>query len=234
MEEETGEVLYDLASRRRMEPASTTKIATAMVVLVETKGRLDEKVLVSSRAAAAEGSSAQLHAGQRVSVKDLLYALMLLSGNDAATALAEHVAGTEVRFAALMNEMAKELGARSTHFANASGLPDRNHYTTAYDLALLTRYAYRSPAFRQIVSTKSIRLSWLPEPAVNHNKMLWRYPGADGVKPGFTTSAQQCWVVSAERQGRRLIAVVLGDDRTTVFDDLTRLLDYGFAVLGVK
>jgi D-alanyl-D-alanine carboxypeptidase (penicillin-binding protein 5/6) len=229
-----GRVLYAKAAGRRVYPASVTKILTAYVVLRRALapggGGLDAEVTVSPRAAATEGSSAYLRAGDRVTVRDLLYGLMLVSGNDAAEALAEHVAGSTAAFAALLNRTAVELGCTGTHFTNPSGLPDADHYTTPLDLARMARAALALPPFARIVATKSYTAhpGGRVQVYTNENRLLGR-DGVDGVKTGYTTQAGQTYVASATRGDLRLVAVVLGSSRWGKYEDAERLLDWGFA-----
>lgn len=231
MEADTGQVLYAKNPDARMYPASTTKILTALIVLERCD--LDEEVRVPPGFTGVDGSAIYLREGEVFTVRDLLYALLVHSANDAAVVLAEHVAGSVDAFARLMNKKAGSTGARHSHFVNPNGLPDENHYTTARDLALIARAAMRQPAFREIVATKSYVLPEREDPKAlrhlwNTNKLLWRYEGANGIKTGYTTQAQQCLVASARRGGRELIAVVLGSVGNNVWTDATALLDYGF------
>ncbi|RDV84298.1 D-alanyl-D-alanine carboxypeptidase family protein [Ammonifex thiophilus] len=230
MEAETGQVLYAKNPEEHMYPASTTKILTALVVL--QYARLNDQIVASPEAVSTEGSSIWLKEGEKLSVEDALYALLLNSANDVAVALAQKVSGSVPAFAQLMNETAKACGATSSHFTNPHGLPDPEHYTTALDLARITRVALGNRFFREIVATKTYTLHRpaLPEPfvLVNHNKLLWRYEGAIGVKTGYTTVAGQCLVAAARRNGRELIAVVLKSEGTEVWNDAVKLLDYGF------
>jgi D-alanyl-D-alanine carboxypeptidase len=175
-----------------------------------------------------------LRPGERVEAWKLLYGLLLYSGNDDAVALAVAAGGTRSRFVALMNEKAHALGLRNTHFRSPSGLLDRDNYSTAWDLAGLARYALWSSRFRAIVRTRVKHVPWaLPvgeKIFVNKNHLLGAYPGADGVKTGWTTLAKHCLVASARRQGVHLIAVVLGADDS--YADARKLLDFGFATRG--
>lgn len=224
----TGQLLYGHNAFRTMAPASTTKIMTCLLA-VERCG-LDDVVTVSSRAAGTGGAHIGLRAGQLIRVQDLLFGLMLKSGNDAAVALAEHVAGSVEGFADLMNGRARELGALATTFRNPHGLTQPGHLTTAYDLALIARTAMDNPLFRAIVSSRERQIGSL-DPAWTRlisstNRLLWVYEGAEGVKTGTTDAAGKCLVASATRDARRLIAVCLrAQDR---FGDTARLLDYGF------
>jgi D-alanyl-D-alanine carboxypeptidase (penicillin-binding protein 5/6) len=196
---------------------------TALVVLQHAG--LADPVVVSPQAAATPGSRMGLSAGETLTVGDLLYGLLLPSGNDAAIALAEHVSGSEADFVALMNETATALGLAETHFANPHGLDDPMAATSAADLAALTQAALAYPAFAQIVATQSASVAgyWL----VNTNQLLALYPGADGIKTGTTAAAGECLVASVTRDGHRLLAVLLGSaDR---YADAIALLDYAAA-----
>ncbi len=229
MDVDSGRLLYGKNEHVQLPMASTTKIMTAILAI--ESGRLNELVTVSSNAVKVEPSSIWLVAGEQMSLLHLVYGLMLRSGNDAAIAIAEHLAGSVSAFAELMNAKARELGMVNTNFTNSHGLPDNNHYTTAYDLAMLSAYALRNPQFRAIVSTTRISIAdertGAPRIWYNKNRMLEIYPGADGVKTGWTRAAGHCLVASASRSGQRLVAVVLNspDD----WGETASLLDYGFA-----
>ncbi|MFC3803120.1 D-alanyl-D-alanine carboxypeptidase family protein [Cohnella sp. GCM10012308] len=225
----SGRLLYSSHGDESMLIASTTKIMTAIIAIELSD--LDGIVTVSNRAAGKEGSSIYLKAGEKMKLKDMLYGLMLRSGNDAATAIAEHVGGSLDGFVYLMNAKAEEIGMTHSHFANPSGLDQKGHFASANDMAKLAAYALHSPAFREIVGTK---VKTAPNPGekwgyrwVNKNKMLNLYEGADGVKTGYTKQALRTLVSSATRDGRQLAAVTLndGDD----WNDHAKLLDYGFA-----
>jgi D-alanyl-D-alanine carboxypeptidase (penicillin-binding protein 5/6) len=229
LEWQTGTVLYSKNAFRRMYPASITKMMTALLAL--ENGRLEDLVTVSRTAAGEPGSSMHLRAGDVFSLEDLLFGLMLGSGNDAAWAIAEHIGGTAERFFDMMNRRAREIGAINTRFTNPHGLTDPNHYTTAFDLALIARTCLKHPYFKHLVATKERDVIDAREETrlrlANTNRLLWAYLGADGVKTGTTESAGQCLVASATRDGMRLLAVVLNSyDR---WEDAARLLDYGFA-----
>jgi D-alanyl-D-alanine carboxypeptidase (penicillin-binding protein 5/6) len=227
----TGAVLFEKNSREHNAPASTTKIMTA-ILAIET-GRLDDPVRVSLRAAATRGSSMHLYAGQVLSLRELLSGLLLRSGNDAAVAIAEHLAGTSEAFVEQMNERARALGATDTHFRNPHGLSAPGHYSSAYDLALLARFALADPTFAALVGSKEISIEWLDrrgrEKDVNlrnTNKLLWMLEEADGVKTGTTGEAGPCLVSSATRGNHKLIAVVL-HDHSRWYDSM-QLLKFGF------
>lgn len=218
----TGRVLYEKVPDKQRLIASTTKIMTALVVC-EQSNVLD-RVRIPSEAVGIEGSSMYLQAGEILTVQELLYGLMLHSGNDAAVALAIYCGGTVEGFVQLMNDKAHRLGMDNTHFANPNGLDAPGHYSTARDMAVLAAYAMENPIFAQTVSTKSVNVG--SRSLRNHNKLLWQVEGADGVKTGFTKSAGRILVSSAQRQGRRLIAVTMNapDD----WNDHKKLLEEGF------
>ncbi len=223
IEYHTGKVLYAKNADVRLPMASTTKIMTALLALEE--GNPSDMVTISPNAANVEGSSMYLKAGEKLSLSDLLWGLMLSSGNDAAVAIAEHMAGNEADFAKRMTERATELGCTNTCFKNASGLPDDEHYTTALELARITGKSLENVKFREIVSQKSARVAG--RTLSNHNKMLFLYEGAIGVKTGYTKKAGRTLVSAANRGGVELIAVTLNapDDWT----DHKNMLDFAFA-----
>ena len=212
-------------------PASLTKIMTAFIAEEEIEaGRVAEQdeVLVSVNAWRTGGSKMFIREGTRVSVGDLLRGINIQSGNDASIALAEHIAGSEEAFADMMNQQAAVLGMRNTHFRNATGLPDREHYSSAWDLALLTRVLIdRYPEHYAIYSERSFSFNNIDQP--NRNRLLWRDKTVDGVKTGFTNDAGYCLVASAVRQGMRLISVVMGTDSDEArMRESQKLLSYGF------
>lgn len=227
----TGQILYSRAADVRRYPASTTKIMTLIVALEH--GNPDDIVTVSPQAAGVEGSTIWLEAGEQIRLEDLLYGMMLVSGNDATVAVAEHIAGSVDAFAQLMTAKAHEIGAVHTNFVNSNGLPDDNHYTTARDLALITAYGYKNPAFAKIVGSKDWSLFRTRGPQYrkleNENILLWIYPGGNGVKTGYTEAAGRCLVSAANRDGIQLIAVVL--DSLFMWNDSIALLNYGFQTL---
>ena len=223
----TGLVIYQRDMDARRYPASTTKIMTLIVAL--EKGNLEDTVTVSKNAAGMEGSTLWLEPGDKVPLRELLYGMMMASGNDATIAVAEHIAGSVPAFAQLMNDKAREIGAKDTHFVNPNGLPDENHYTTAHDMALIAAYGYRLPEFEEIVSTKEITFPWVKDDTRrlrNENQMLWLYEGGNGVKTGYTDAAGRCLVSGAKEDGLQLVAVVL--DSVYMWNDSIALLDYGF------
>ncbi len=231
VDSKNGQVLFEKNASGKVYPASTTKILTAIIAL--ESGRTGEMVTIPKEASDVEGSAVGLLEGEQITLEDLIYSLMLNSGNDSAVAIACHLGGSVPGFVQLMNKRAAELGAVDTHFNNPNGLPDPNHYTTARDMALIARYAMQNPEFRSIVSTK-IKIITRSDPNAqtyldNHNKLLWNYEGTIGVKTGYTDEARQCLVSAAARQGRELIAVVMKSEGADIWSDSTRLLDFGFA-----
>ena len=210
--------------------ASTTKIMTSIVIL--EKADLDEMVTVSAKAGGTGGSRLGLKKGDKASVKNLLYGLMLRSGNDAAVALAEHVGGSVKEFAELMNEKASELGLTNTHFVTPHGLDDANHYTTALELAKLTDYAMNNETFSKIVGTKSITIyiNNQPRQINNTNELLGVLNGVVGVKTGFTNNAGRCLVTETKRNNMDIITIVLGaDTKKDRTKDSVNLIEYTFS-----
>lgn len=208
---DSGRVLYAQNAKTKMGMASTTKIATAITAL--ENGNIDSIATVSPTAYGVEGSSMYLCLDEQLSLENLLYGLMLVSGNDAATAIAEHISGSTDKFAELMNETAIKAGAENSHFTNPHGLSDKNHYTTAHDLAKITAYALKNSKFREIVSTYKKSIPWKDHDynrqLVNHNKFLNMYEGCVGVKTGFTKATGRCLVTAVEKNGMTLICVTL-------------------------
>ena len=221
--------LYSKSADTKMPMASTTKIMTALVALDGTS--LQDTVIIDERAVGVEGSSAYLKAGEVLTIEELLYALLLQSANDAAVAIACHVAGDVDAFALLMNDKAKDLGLSCTNFTNPHGLDDKEHYTTARELAIITAEAMKNESFRKITSTykKTFSTEDRTRTYVNHNKMLLNYEGCIGVKTGYTQRSGRCLVVAAERNGLEFISVTL--DAPNDWSDHTKLLDYGYDTL---
>ena len=214
MDMQSGQVLFGKDIDKVMYPASTTKILTAIIAIEEAKP--DELVSISQRASVVEGSAIGLQVGEQIKMEYLLYALMMSSANDAAVAIAEHIAGSVEEFAVMMNQKAREVGAPNSNFVNPNGLPDPQHYTTARDLALIGRYAMQNQEFRHLVATSNHEIERnLPEEMQpqtwlwNHNRLLYQYAGALGVKTGYTVQAGQCLVGAASREGREMLSVVL-------------------------
>lgn len=229
LEQRTGAVLYAKNARKRMYPASLTKLLTALVVVRSIRD-LSEPVTVSEEATKVPASSAYLKSGERLAVRELLEAALVRSANDACVALTEHVAGSVRRFASLMNFEARQLGCENSHFVNPHGLHDPRHYSCALDLAKIARAAMSEPVIRAIVREKVAvveNLDGFRRVFENRNKLLWRYRGADGVKTGFTKEAGRCLIGSATREGMRLIAVVLKSPDP--YADCEALFDWGFS-----
>lgn len=221
MEATSRRILSEVRGDVRLPMASTTKIGTAITVL-ESGIDISKVIQIPQKAVGIEGSSVYLKEGDEYSVKDLLYGLMLRSGNDCAVALADCIDGGIETFACRMNKTAQRAGAINTHFRNPHGLPTKNHYTTAVDLSLITAYALENPIFSEIVETKYYE----PRAWTNKNKMLTRYDGAIGVKTGYTKQAGRCLVTAAERNGMKLICTVL--NCPTMYERTTALLDDAF------
>ena len=229
MERDTGQVIKGENENARMPIASTTKIMTAVIALEMAEP--DDFFTVSKNAQDQEGSSIYLREGDRITVQNLLYGLLLNSGNDAAVAIAEGVSGSVEAFTELMNGKAAELGCKNTHFKNPSGLNEEEHYSTAYDLARITAYALEFPLISKIMSTKyyNIEQNGSITYLKNHNKLLWQYEYCTGGKTGFTKLSGRCLVATAEKDGIRLIAVTLNcpDD----WREHKELFDYGFSTV---
>lgn len=231
IDQESGLVLFAKNAFARMYPASITKIVTA-IVAIETS-ELDETVTVSKEARNEDGTRVYLSEGEQKTMEQMLYAMMLNSGNDAATAIAEHIDGSKALFAERMNEFVRDVvGVHDSNFVNPSGLPDENHYTTAYDMAQIARYAMRNETFRTIVST--VRMPWdgleWKSTLINHNRLLTSYEGATGIKNGYTRAAGNTLASSATRGDKSLIGVVLkAPSSNQAYKDMTALFDYGFA-----
>lgn len=228
----TGQILYQQNANEKRAIASTTKMMTAIVVLENRK--LDEIVTISQRASDTGEEEMYLTPGEQRSVEDLLYGILLKSANDAAVALAEHTAGSVEQFAEMMNAKAKAMGANNTNFTNPHGLNDPNHYSTAYDLALMGRYALSNPKFAQVVASRIATVPWPGNPyqrtLENHNKLLrLYYPYATGIKTGYTRQAGHSLVASAKKNNIELISVILNAPNSqTLFSESQRLLEFGF------
>lgn len=234
MDAGTGEVLFEQNADDPRPPASITKILTALVIL--ERGVLADTVVVSQAAASVGGYRLGLRRRQRISLEDLLSAILIRSANDAAVAAAEHVGSGMAGFVTMMNAKAQELGMYHSHFENPHGLDEPGHYTTARDMALLTRVAMAHPYFAQLVRTREATVTiWQlgrrglqarARTILSHNKLLGRLEGADGVKTGYTDAAGRCLVASASRSGQRMIAVLLKDPQR--WTDAATLLEFGF------
>ena len=229
----TKQILFQKDSHKIMYPASTTKIMTLITALKH--GKLNDTVVIGPGPVEVEGSSLDLRLMDRLSLKELLFGLMLVSGNDAAEAVAEHVGGgSQKKFIDWMNEEAEKAGALKTHFSNPHGLPDPiNHFTTAYDMALMADAGFKTQGFEEFVSQPYHTVQFQNRagvPVTNTNHLLLSYPGANGVKTGVTQAAGQCLVASARRNGVLLIAVVFNGSKR--FQESAALLDYGFRLVG--
>ena len=224
----TGKVLFEKRCHARRAPASTTKMMTAILALEH--GKSDDIVCASERVCETPFGSLHLKPGEKLSLYHLLYGMLLRSANDAAECVAEYIGGSESKFAEMMNAKAKEIGAVDTHFVNPHGLYDPKHYSTAYDLALIARYAIQYPLFNEIVRTKKARIDRSIDSQDvtlrNTAKFLWKFDGADGIKTGYTKEAGHCFVGSATRDGWRLISVVLKSKKAG--EDTAAIIDYGF------
>jgi D-alanyl-D-alanine carboxypeptidase len=228
MDGTTGRILYEKDAHSRSLIASTTKIMTALVVCEQCN--VLDRMRIPKEAVGIEGSSLYLREGEVLTVQELLYGLMLQSGNDAAVALAIYCGGTMEGFVQLMNDKAASLGLTNTHFENPHGLDSPGHFSSARDLAVLASYAMENPIFAKTVSTKTVRIG--ERSLRNHNKLLWRVDGAEGVKTGYTIAAGRILVSSAQRQGRRLIAVTINDGND--WNDHEQLLAEGFTNYSVR
>lgn len=228
---ENGEILYSKNSESQMSMASTTKIMTSLIAIEAAIP--DKEITVTKEMVSVEGTSMGLMAGDSVSMKELIYGMLLQSGNDAAHTVACVLAGSEEEFAKLMNKRAAEIGMKNTSFATASGLDRENHYSTAYDMALLAVECIKNPEFSAICSQKSARLTYGNPPyartLTNHNRLLWSYNGCIGMKTGFTKKSGRCLVSAAKRNGITLIAVTLNAPND--WNDHISMFDYGFSQL---
>ncbi len=229
LDKTSKKILFGKNEYNKVKMASTTKIMTATIILENCD--LNQTVSVSKKAANTGGSRLGLKTGDKITIKDLLYGLLLVSGNDAAVALAETCSGSVTDFAKLMNNKAKELGLSSTHFETPHGLDSDNHYTTAYELALLTDYALNNKTFLNIVGTKhyTITINGYPKSLTNTNELLGSLNGVYGVKTGFTNGANRCLVTACKRGDMDIICVVLGcDTKNFRTSDSTKLINYAF------
>ena len=234
MEKETGEILFAKEEHTRREPASVTKIMTLLLTMEAIdSGKLsyDDTVTASAHASSMGGSQIWLKEGEEMTVRDLLKAVCIVSGNDAATALAEHLGGSEESFVEMMNKRAAELGMADTHFVNCTGLPAEGHETSAHDIALMSReLILHHPDIRQFTTVWMDSLRGGESMLVNTNKLVRFYRGATGLKTGSTDSAKYCVSATAEQDGMELIAVILkGETSQSRFDDAKTLLNYGFS-----
>ena len=235
IEASTGEIIYEKNKDEKVPVASMTKMVAQIIILENIeKGTLtwNEKIRVSSNAAGMGGSQIWLQPGEEMTVRDLMKGITMASANDATVALAERIAGTEEAFVRQMNEKVKELGLKSTHFVNPTGLDEENHYSSAYDMGLIAKELLKheqilefSKVYEDYIRQDTPNKYWV----VNTNKLVRFYEGADGLKTGFTDNAGYCMAVTAKRDGMRLIAIVLGETSGKVRNQETsELLDYGF------
>ena len=229
----SGQTLYMKNPDKPLAPASTTKIMTGLLAIEH--GNLNDIVTPSSTLLNNKivyGTQIYLEPGEKMPLKDLLYALMLNSANDAAVVIAEHVGSDLQTFVEMMNQRAHEIGANRTSFVNPSGLTETGQVTTAHDLALIARVAYQNPTFAEFVRTKSHPISRLkpdiPTLMVNENKLLWRDSAVDGIKPGYTAAAQNCLVASVTKDGRQFIGVILKSPGPEIYPDMQAMFEFGF------
>ncbi|OLO42676.1 D-alanyl-D-alanine carboxypeptidase [Alkalihalophilus pseudofirmus] len=236
IERDTGTILFEKNSDKELPPASMTKIMTMLLImeaLDKGKIRYDDKVRTSERAASMGGSQIFLEPGEEMTVTDMLKAIAVASGNDASVAMAEHIAGSEEEFVRMMNERAKELGLQNTNFNNSNGLPSPDHYTTAKDLALMSKELLKyqditkfTGIYEDYLRQNTEKKFWL----VNTNKLVKFYPGVDGLKTGYTSEAKYCLTATAEKNGMRVIAVVMGAPSPKERNrQITEMLDYAFS-----
>ena len=228
IEQSTNRILKADNEHARLPMASTTKAMTALIVIENAK--LSDIVTIPNEAVGVEGSSIYLKKGEKLSVKDLLYGLMLRSGNDSAVALAIHTAGSIDKFVALMNKKVEQLGLKNTCFKNPHGLSANGHYTSAYDLAIIASYAMNNATFKEIVGTKLHVIKGDNEEEnryfANKNRILYNYNGGNGIKTGYTTEAGRCLIASSERNGMQVIAVAI--NHYDYFDLCSRLMDFAY------
>lgn len=236
IDSDTGTVIYEKNPDEKLPPASITKVMTMLLImeaLDQGKLKMDEKVRTSEYAASMGGSQIFLEVGEEMTVQDMLKGIAMASGNDASVAMAEKIGGSEQGFVQMMNDKAKELGLKNTHFVNPNGLPAENHYTTARDIALMSKELLKheeitqfTSAYQDYLRKDTERPFWL----VNTNKLVRFYPGADGLKTGYTSEAKFCLTATAKRDNFRVISVVLGEpDTKTRNAEISKLFDYAFS-----
>ncbi len=232
LEPYTNKILFEKDPHKKLPMASVTKLMTLLLAteaVEEGRFKLTDKVVASENAWEMGGSQIYLEPGEEMTLRDLLLAVGLQSANDASVAVAEYIAGSEEDFVAAMNEKAQRLGLKNTHFVNCHGLTAEDHYTSAYDTAIILKEGLKSPLFRKITAMKEYELRGGAFKLWNTNKLLWWYDGADAGKTGWTEAAKYCLASSAERNGLRLICVVLGaPEPGSHFQESTKLYDYGF------
>ncbi|MGO4888295.1 D-alanyl-D-alanine carboxypeptidase family protein [Anaerobacillus sp. MEB173] len=236
IERDTGEILYEKNSDQPLPPASMTKIMTMLLIMEAIdngKIKMDEKVRTSERAASMGGSQIFLEPGEEMTVEEMLKAIAVASGNDASVAMAEHIAGSEEAFVTMMNDKAKELGLKNTSFMNSNGLPAKEHYTTAHDLAIISKELLKydeitrfTGIYEDYLRENTDKKFWL----VNTNKLVKFYPGVDGLKTGYTREAMYCLTATAKKNDMRVIAVVMGAPSPKERNrQITEMLDYAFS-----
>lgn len=241
MDKDTGTIIYDKDSHKKLPPASMTKIMTMILIMEEIdKGTLswDEKIRTSAKAASMGGSQIFLEEGEEMTVEELMKAIAISSANDASVAMAERIAGTEEAFVKRMNQKAKSLGLKNTNFKNSTGLPEKDHYSTAYDMAIMAKELLKH---EEITKYTSIYEDYLRENTdkkfwlVNTNRLVKFYDGVDGLKTGYTSEAKYCLTATAKRGNFRVISVVMGAKNTKTRNrDITTMLDYAFNQFDVK
>ncbi|MBC2726827.1 D-alanyl-D-alanine carboxypeptidase family protein [Desulfosporosinus sp.] len=233
MDAVSGRILYEKESHKELAPASVTKIMTLLIAadaVAQEKVKLTDTVTASENACKLGGSQIYLEPGETFSLEQMLIAIAVGSANDGCVAVAEHINGTHEAFVEDMNRKAQELGLKNTHFVNAYGLPAEGHYTSAYDLAVISREALKYPLIRKLTSIKEYDLREGKFKLYNTNKLLWWYPGADGLKTGWTNEARYCLASTVERNGLRLICVVMGVPQVRGhFAESMKIYNYGFA-----
>ncbi|MBO8158692.1 MAG: D-alanyl-D-alanine carboxypeptidase [Thermosyntropha sp.] len=238
MDADSGKVLLAKNEHKRLDPASMTKLMTLILTMQDLeKGKvgLKDKVVASENAWKMGGSQIYLEPGEEMTFEDMLIAIAVGSANDACIAVAEHLEGTEKNFVVRMNKEAKKMRLKNTHFSNSHGLTDENHYTTAYDMAVIAKNALKYPKLLEYTSIKEYNLRGGEFKLFNTNKLLWWYQGADGFKTGYTDKARFCLTSTAKRDGLRLIAVVMASpQKHDNFRDSMQLLNYGFAKYSYK
>lgn len=239
MDADSGQILYEQDADARWYPASVTKVMTLLLALEaveEGRARLDDTVIASEYACSFGGSQVWLEPGEKFPLEQMLIAVAVGSANDASVAVAEHIAGSEEAFVEMMNQKAKKLGATNTHFTNPHGLHNDEHYTSARDMALISRYALRYPKMLELTAIKEYTFREEPKLVLwNTNKLLWWYPGTDGLKTGTTSEGGRSLASTVERKGLRLIGVVMGVDYAKGhFSESMKLYNYGFARFGFK
>ncbi|RXT13836.1 D-alanyl-D-alanine carboxypeptidase family protein [Ammoniphilus sp. CFH 90114] len=236
IEVDTGTIIYEKNSNEKLPPASITKVMTMLLIMEALERgeiKLSDKVRASEYAASMGGSQIFLEPGEMMSVEEMLKGIAIASGNDASVAMAEHLAGTEEAFVTKMNQRVKEMGLQNTNFANTNGLPANNHFSTAHDIAMMSRELLKheeitkyTSLYQDYLRKDSSRPFWL----VNTNKLVRFYPGADGLKTGYTSEAKYCLTATAKRDNMRVVAVVMGEpDSKTRNKEITQMFDYAFS-----